>query len=33
MRHQNLPTDMLRTFVAVAELKSFTRAGEVMGRT
>ena len=33
MRYQNLPTDMLRTFVAVAELKSFTRAGEVMGRT
>ena len=33
MRHQNLPTDMLRTFVAVAELKSFTRAGEIMGRT
>jgi DNA-binding transcriptional LysR family regulator len=33
VRYQNLPTDMLRTFVAVAELKSFTRAGEVMGRT
>jgi len=33
MRYQNLPVDMLRTFVAVAELKSFTRTGEVMGRT
>ncbi|MFO1170783.1 MAG: LysR substrate-binding domain-containing protein [Hyphomicrobiaceae bacterium] len=33
MRYHNLPTDMLRTFVTVADLKSFTRAGEAMGRS
>jgi DNA-binding transcriptional LysR family regulator len=31
--HQNLPTDLLRTFVTVADHKSFTRAGELLGRT
>jgi len=30
---QNLPTDLLRTFVTVAELKGFTRAGQVLGRS
>ncbi len=29
----NLPIDLLRTFVAVAELGSFTRAGELLGRS
>lgn len=33
MRHRNLPTDLLRTFVTVADHKSFTRAGEILGRT
>lgn len=29
----NLPTDLLRTFVTVAELGGFTRAGDVLGRS
>lgn len=33
MRHQNLPTDLLRTLVTVADHKSFTKAGELLGRT
>ena len=33
MAHQNLPTDLLRTFVTVADHKSFTKAGELLGRT
>jgi len=31
--HANLEIDLVRTFVAVAEAKSFTRAGERLGRT
>ncbi|MGD8430229.1 MAG: LysR substrate-binding domain-containing protein, partial [Ectothiorhodospiraceae bacterium] len=30
---QNLPTDLLRAFVTVADLGSFTSAGEVLGRS
>lgn len=33
MPHQNLPTDLLRTLVTVADHKSFTKAGEILGRT
>lgn len=33
MAHQNLPTDLLRTLVTVADHKSFTKAGELLGRT
>jgi DNA-binding transcriptional LysR family regulator len=29
----NLPTDVLRTFLAVIDLGSFTKAGEMLGRT
>lgn len=29
----NLPTDVLRTFLMVADLESFTRAGEILGRS
>ncbi|MGJ7915369.1 LysR substrate-binding domain-containing protein [Massilia sp. LXY-6] len=29
----NIPTELLRTFVTVVSTKSFTRAGEVVGRT
>lgn len=29
----NMQTDLLRTFLTVADLRSFTRAGEVLGRT
>jgi DNA-binding transcriptional LysR family regulator len=29
----NLPTDILRTFLAVIDLGSFTKAGEMLGRT
>lgn len=29
----NLPTDLLRTFVTIAELGGFTRAGELLGRS
>lgn len=29
----NLPTDLLRTFVTVIEVESFTRAAEILGRT
>ncbi len=29
----NLPTDVLRTFLAVIDLGSFTRAGQLLGRT
>ena len=30
---QNIPTDLLRTFLAVLDLKGFTRAGERLGRS
>jgi DNA-binding transcriptional LysR family regulator len=30
---KNLPMDLLRTFVSVAQLNSFTRAGELLGRS
>lgn len=33
MRVTNLPTDVLRAFIAVVDLGSFTRAGELLGRT
>lgn len=33
MSHINLPTDVLRTFLAVIDLQSFTKAGQVLGRT
>jgi DNA-binding transcriptional LysR family regulator len=33
MRTVNLPTDLLRTFVTVIEVESFTRAAELLGRT
>ena len=29
----NLPTDVLRTFLAVIDLGSFTKAGQLLGRT
>ena len=29
----NLPTDLLRTFVTIADLGSFTRAGDKLGRS
>ena len=29
----NLPTDILRTFLAVIDLGSFTKAGQLLGRT
>lgn len=29
----NLPTDVLRTFLAVIDLESYTKAGQVLGRT
>ena len=33
MRLVNLPTDMLRTFVSVIDLGSYTKAGATVGRT
>ena len=33
MRITNLPTDVLRTFLAVIDLGSFTKAGQLLGRT
>ncbi len=30
MRSDNLPTDLLRTFVTVIEVKSFTRAANLL---
>ena len=33
MARVNLPTDVLRTFLTVAEFESFTRAGEILGRS
>ena len=33
MRIVNLPTDLLRTFVTVIEVESFTRAANILGRT
>ncbi|QRM35905.1 LysR substrate-binding domain-containing protein [Microvirga sp. VF16] len=33
MRFTNLPIDILRTFVTVVELGSFTKAGQALGRT
>ncbi len=33
MRIVNLPTELLRTFVTVIEVESFTRAAEILGRT
>lgn len=33
MRVTNLPTDVLRTFLAVIDLGSFTKAGQMLGRT
>ena len=30
---KNLPTDLLRTFVTVAEIQGFTHAGEKLGRS
>ena len=30
---KNLPMDLLRTFVSVAQLNSFTRTGELLGRS
>ena len=32
-QYQNLDSDVLRTFVAIAEQGGFTRAGEVVNRT
>ena len=29
---KNLPMDLLRAFVSVAQLNSFTKAGETLGR-
>jgi DNA-binding transcriptional LysR family regulator len=29
----NIPTDLLRTFITVVDLRSFTRASETMGVT
>lgn len=33
MRIVNLPTDLLRTFITVIEVKSFTRAADLLGRS
>ena len=33
MRNVNLPTDLLRTFVTVIEVKSFTRAADLLSRS
>lgn len=33
MRATNLPTDVLRTFVTIVDLGSFTKAGDMLGRT
>lgn len=33
MRTVNLPTELLRTFVTVIEVESFTRAADILGRT
>ena len=33
MKIINLPTDLLRTFVTVVEVKGFTRAADILGRT
>lgn len=33
MAFTNLPTDVLRTFLAVIDLESFTKAGQILGRT
>lgn len=33
MRVVNLPTELLRTFVTVIEVESFTRAADILGRT
>lgn len=33
MRSDNLPTDLLRTFVTVIEPKSFTRAADLLRRS
>lgn len=33
MRSVNLPTDLLRTFVTVIEVQSFTRAADLLGRS
>ncbi len=33
MRNVNLPTDLLRTFVTVIEVKSFTRAANLLSRS
>ena len=33
MKIVNLPTDLLRTFVTVVEVKGFTRAADILGRT
>jgi len=33
MRRLNLPTDLLRTFITVADLGGYTKAGELLGRT
>ncbi|RYE83480.1 MAG: LysR family transcriptional regulator, partial [Hyphomicrobiales bacterium] len=30
---RSIPTDLLRAFVAIIDLKGFTRAGEQLGRT
>ena len=30
---KNLPTDLLRAFVSVSQLRSFTKAGELLGRS
>ena len=30
---KNLPMDLLRAFVSVAQLSSFTKAGELLGRS
>ena len=30
---KNLPMDLLRAFVSVAQLNSFTKAGEILGRS
>ena len=30
---KNLPMDVLRSFVTVAELRGFTQAGELLGRS
>ena len=33
MSDVNLPTDLLRTFITVADLGGYTRAGEALNRT